>query len=96
MSLRSWAYSGLLGPTRHRKLKISLWKIEVFGYGAPASGLEAALGALTCSGWPCGVVPGVISASPGAPFGPLGSDFRALGILWLFSFCSALFDMLFG
>ena len=87
---------GLLGPTRHRKSMISLRKIEVFGYGAPASGSEAALGALTCSGCPCGVVPGVISGSPGAPFGVLGSDFRALGVLWLFSFCSALFERRLG
>ena len=72
---------GLLGPTRHRKSMISLRKIEVFGYRAPASGSEAALGALTCSGWPSGVIPGVISGSPGAPFGPLGSDFRVPGVV---------------
>ena len=68
---------GLLGPTRHRKSMISLRNIEVSGYGAPASGSEAALGALTCSGWPSGVIPGVISGSPGAPFGAFGRDFRA-------------------
>ena len=64
---------GLLGPTRHRKSMISLRKIEVFGYGAPASGSEAALGALTCSGWASGGVPGLILDPPGGPFGAFGS-----------------------
>ena len=66
---------GLLGPTRHRKSMISLRKIEVFGYGAPASGSEAALGALTCSGWASGGVPGLILDSPGGPFGVFGERF---------------------
>ena len=65
---------GLLGPTRHRKSMISLRNIEVFGYGAPASGSEAALGALTCSGWASGGVPGLILDSPGGPFGAFGRD----------------------
>ena len=56
---------GLLGPTRHRNSIIFLRNIEVFGYGAPASGSEAALGALTCSGWASGGVPGLILDSPG-------------------------------
>ena len=68
---------GLLGPTRHRKSMISLRKIEVFGYGAPASGSEAALGALTCSGWASGGVPGLILDSSGGPFGAFGRDLWA-------------------
>ena len=75
---------------------ISLKNIEIFGYGAPASGSEAALGALTCSGWPSGIIPGVISGSLGGTFGAFGSDSRALGVLWLLIFVLALFERRLG
>ena len=71
---------GLLGPTRHRESMVSLRKIQVFGHGALASGSEAALRAFTSFGKPSGGVQGVISESPGGPFRPLGSDFRASGV----------------
>ena len=87
---------GLLGPTRRRESMVSLRKIEVFGYGAPASGSEAALRALTCSGWASGGVPGLILDSPGGPFGAFGRDFGHPESIRSSSFRTAPFEMLFG
>ena len=87
---------GLLGPSRHRKSMISFRKIQVFGYGAPASGLETALRALTCFGWASGGVPGLILEPPGGPFGAFGRDFGHPESIRSSSFRIAPFEMFFG